>query len=96
MVRERISSATVLLLAHTGKNLRRLFVRGNAVLLRADWPRSPEWSPEFYQWLRGAARSFRRTEEEVSRILGYPWCMLSDKVFRALRLDLNQSHYWNT
>ncbi|KAF0296493.1 hypothetical protein FJT64_006052 [Amphibalanus amphitrite] len=96
VVRERISSATVLLLAHTGKNLRRLFVRANAVLLRADWPRSPEWSPQFYDWLRGAARSYGRTEAEVSRLLGYPWCLLSDKVFRALRLDLNQSHYWNT
>ena len=86
----------MLLLAHTGKNLRQLFIRANAVILRADWPRSPEWSPQFYEWLREAARSFTRTEAEVSRLLGYPWSLLSDKVFRALRLDLNQSHYYNT
>ncbi len=56
MIRERISSATVLLLAYTGKNLRYFHVRRNAVILRCDWPRNPEWSLEFYSWLRKSSR----------------------------------------
>ena len=34
MIRERISSSTVLLLAYTGKNLRYLHIRRNAIILR--------------------------------------------------------------
>ena len=34
MIRETISSATVLLLAYTGKNLRYFSVRRNAIILR--------------------------------------------------------------
>ncbi len=56
MIRERISSSTVLLLAYTGKNLRYFHVRRNAVILRCDWPRNPEWSDEFYRWLRRSSR----------------------------------------
>ena len=41
MIRERISSSTVLLLAYTGKNLRYFYIRRNAILLKCDWPKSP-------------------------------------------------------
>ena len=41
MIRERISSSTVLLLAYTGKNIRYFYVRRNAILLKCDWPKSP-------------------------------------------------------
>ncbi|KAJ9600397.1 hypothetical protein L9F63_009325 [Diploptera punctata] len=51
MVRERICTGTVLLIAHTAHNLRYLYVRRNAVKLRCDWPQSPDWSYEFYEWL---------------------------------------------
>ena len=34
MIRERVSSSTVLLLAYTGKNLRYFHVRRNAIILR--------------------------------------------------------------
>ena len=34
MIRERVSSSTVLLLAYTGKNLRYLHVRRNAIILK--------------------------------------------------------------
>ena len=45
MIRERISSSTVLLLAYTAKNLRYFYVRKNAIILRSDWPKNPgiEW-----------------------------------------------------
>ena len=41
MIRERISSSTVLLLAYTAKNLRYFHIRRNAVILKCDWPKSP-------------------------------------------------------
>ena len=56
MIRERVSSATVLLLAYTGKNLRYFHVRRNAIILRCDWPKSPEWTWEFYSWLQRSSR----------------------------------------
>ena len=37
MIRERISSSTVLLLAFTAKNLRYFYVRRNAIILKCDW-----------------------------------------------------------
>ena len=92
MIRERISSSTVLLLAYTGfeyliifqlfilkkfispgKNLRYLNIRRNAIILRCDWPRSPDWSTEFYSWLRRSSRSYADLEREVSQILGFRW-----------------------
>ena len=88
MIRERVSSSTVLLLAYTGKNLRYLHVRRNAIILkcgmktfeslftfilRCEWPRSPDWSEEFYTWLRRSSRSYSDLEREVSQILGFRW-----------------------
>ena len=90
MIRERISSSTVLLLAYTGKNLRYLHIRRNAIILkcgikdfyqkiiisiflRCDWPQSPDWSEEFYSWLRRSSRSYSDLEREVSQILGFRW-----------------------
>ena len=94
MIRERVSSSTVLLLAYTGKNLRYLHIRRNAIILkygmkdenglnsiniiirtilRCEWPRSPDWSEEFYTWLRRSSRSYSDLEREVSQILGFRW-----------------------
>ncbi|XP_054272004.1 uncharacterized protein LOC128992449 [Macrosteles quadrilineatus] len=84
VVRERISTSTVLLLADVGKNLRHLYIRRNAVILRCDWPRNPEWSPGFYEWLRMSSRSYEDTEREVSQRFGHSWHMLSDKEFTRL------------
>ncbi|XP_066992680.1 uncharacterized protein [Anabrus simplex] len=90
---ERISTSTVLLIARSASNLRYLYVRRNAVILECDWPWSPEWSPEFYQWLRSSSRSYEATEKEVSQILGYSWTMLSDRQFKLTRIDLHRSVY---
>lgn len=93
MVRERISTATVLLLAYTGQNLRFLHVRRNAVILRRDWPRSPEWSDTFYEWLSAACRSYEATEREVSQLLGRPWTMLTDRQFKLTNVDLRRTQF---
>ncbi|XP_018027591.1 uncharacterized protein LOC108682857 isoform X1 [Hyalella azteca] len=93
VIRERISTATVLLLAHTAKNLHLFYVRRNAVILRADWPPHPDWTSEFYEWLRSNARSYNAVEREVSQILGYRWQLMSDKQFKLIKLDLQASFY---
>ena len=90
----RISSSTVLLLAYTGKNLRYFYVRRNAVILRSDWPRNPEWSADFYAWLRKNSRSYEDMEREVSQILGFRWYALNDKQFKLTPLPLTHPYYY--
>lgn len=81
IVRERISTATILLICHSAKQLKFLHVRRNAVILRSDWPKNPEWSDDLYRWIKTTSRSYETTEKAVSAILGYKWKMLTDKEF---------------
>lgn len=90
MVTERVSTATVLLLAFTGKSIRYFHVRGNAVIIKCDWPRNPEWSDEFYEWLRLNSRAYASVEKEVSQILGYKWQFLTDRQFKHLAINMYQ------
>jgi len=94
MIRERISSSSVLLLAYTGKNLRYLHLRRNAIILKCDWPKSPDWSNEFYAWLRRSSRSYADMEREVSQILGFRWYALNDKQFKLTNVNLNFQYYY--
>lgn len=90
IVREKVSTSTVILLAKTGQNLRTFYVRRNAVIIRCDWPWNPEWSEEFYRWLQATSRSYELTEIEVSKILGKPWSMLSDKQFHRATVNVRE------
>lgn len=90
IIRERISTATVLLLAHHGRSLRQFVVRGNAVVKKCDWPQNPEWSEEFYAWLRHTSQSYDAVCKEVSQMLGVSWTPLTDKQFKAI--VLNEPH----
>ncbi|XP_018563430.1 uncharacterized protein LOC108905140 isoform X2 [Anoplophora glabripennis] len=91
VVTERISTATVLLLAYHGKNLKWLFIRGNAVIIKTDWKQGSDWTDEFYSWLKVNSRSYALVEKEVSQIFGYKWKFLTDKEF--LRLNVNLHDY---
>ncbi|XP_042216474.1 F-box only protein 39-like isoform X2 [Homarus americanus] len=93
VVREKVSTATVLLVAHTAKNLMYFYLRRNAIILKADWPFNPDWTPEFYEWLCKNARSYEAMEREVSQILGYKWQSLTDKQFKMINIDLGKSYY---
>ena len=95
MIRERISSATVLLLAYTGANLRYFHVRKNAIILKCDWMKQPEWSWEFYNWLKKNSRDYNDMEKEVSQILGFTWHALNDRQFKQTRLNLNVPYYYD-
>ncbi|KAL9918892.1 F-box only protein 39 [Glossina fuscipes fuscipes] len=88
LIREKVSTSTVLLLARTAQNLRHFYVRRFAVVLRCDWPRHPEWSDEFYAWLRRCSRSYESVECEVSQILGENWHFLSDQEYKELTVDV--------
>ncbi|XP_054007229.1 uncharacterized protein LOC128891621 [Hylaeus anthracinus] len=91
MIRDKVSTATILEIVSTAKALRCLHVRRNAVLKRCDrdWLKILNWSPEHYQWIKTSSRSYETTEKEVSRILGYRWHMLSEKEFKNQTLKLH-------
>jgi len=95
MIRERISSSTVLLLAYTGKNIRYFHIRRNAIILKCDWPKSPDWSDEFYSWLKRSSKSYLDMEREVSQILGFRWYALNDKQFKLTHVNLNFQYYYD-
>jgi F-box protein 39 len=77
MIREKLSAATVILLAFTGKNLRNFHVRKNAILLKCDWPRKSTWDEKFYDWLKKSSRlkvsqNFVKLLIEKKNSIGYP------------------------
>ncbi|XP_035209865.1 uncharacterized protein LOC118184320 isoform X2 [Stegodyphus dumicola] len=86
VIRDFISTATVLLLANQSRNLRRLLVRRNAFIRKCDWPHNPEWTDTFYSWLRTTSGSYEKTAQEVSRMLGCKWLPLSDEEFQRLKI----------
>ncbi|CAD7088896.1 unnamed protein product [Hermetia illucens] len=90
VIREKVSTSTLLLLAKSALNLRDFHVRRNAVILRCDWPYNPEWSNEFYCWLKCASRSYESTEKEIAQILGKRWTLLSDKDFKRVTVNVRQ------
>lgn len=94
MIREKISTCTLLLISYYGHSLKFLHVRRNAVILRCDWPRQNDWSDEFYQWLKKSSTSYEIVEEEISLSLGLnKWSMLSDQDFKRISPQLYSSFY---
>jgi F-box protein 39 len=84
VIRERLSTATMLLVAKEGKSLERLVVRQNALIKRSDWPKESHWSPEFYKWLRESSLSFDAARDEVKKLLDTKWRPLTDEEFKWL------------
>lgn len=95
MIREKISTCTLLLISYYGHSLKFLHVRRNAVILRCDWPRQNNWSEEFYQWLKKSSTSYELVEEEIAMSLGLEkWTMLSDQDFKHICPQLYSSYYF--
>ena len=88
-IREKVSTATLLLLAKSAINLRFFNVRRNAIVQKCDWPKNSEWTEEFFEWLKTASRSYDSTEKEITQILGYKWTMLCDKSFKDIKIHLS-------
>jgi len=76
-LRERVSTATLLVLASSAKSLKKLYVRRNAVIKRSDWASRRN--------VQSVALSYEQTEKEIGKCLGDPnWKMLSDKEYKKL------------
>ena len=88
IIRELISTATLLIIVTTARNLTRLFVRRNALRKRFDCIRNEQWSDTFYEWLRQTSRSYEHTFQAVSDKLGYQWMPLTDDQFKRVQPDV--------
>ena len=86
VIRDQISSATLILLAHYCRNLSRLIVRKYAIIWKCDWPHNPDWTQPFYNWLRITSGSSQSTVTEISKLLETKWHPLSDEEFERFRL----------
>ena len=86
VIRERVSTATLLIIAKEAKKLRKLVVRREGVLQKFDWPKLSHWSDEQYAWLKQTATSYSRTQTEISKLLNQNWSMLSDASFMRLEI----------
>ncbi|KAG8194053.1 hypothetical protein JTE90_003003 [Oedothorax gibbosus] len=86
VLRDIISTASILLLATQSNNLRRLVVRKSALIFKCDWPHNPEWSDSFYDWLKLTSGCCQKVTEEVSRLLECKWHPLSDEEFMSFKL----------
>ncbi|XP_067940080.1 F-box/LRR-repeat protein 21-like isoform X2 [Watersipora subatra] len=85
IIRQKISTSTLIILAREGHALKHLFVRRNGIIKRCDWQRTLTWDDDYYWTMRRAAHSYQETFDEVSRCLGYAWQPLTDKQFKELR-----------
>jgi F-box protein 39 len=88
IIRELISTATILIIITTAQCLTRFLVRRNAIIKKFDWEKQTEWSDEFYNWLKNKSRSYEDTFEEVSKTLGKKWYPLTDEEFKRIAPDI--------
>lgn len=86
VIRDHISTATLILIAHQSHNLRRLIVRKYGLIKKCDWPHNPEWTDAFYNWLRRTSTSYEKTVQEISKMLGCKWSPLTDEEFNSFIL----------
>lgn len=97
IIRELISTATLLIIVTNARNLTRLVVRRNAIrkrfdcywLIRHNNNGLYQWSDAYIDWLKRTSRSYELTFAEVSKKLGYPWQPLTDEQFKRIRPDVN-------
>lgn len=79
-----MSTSTILLLAKSAPNLKDFLVRRNAVIIRCDWPKNPEWSNDMHDWIRRNSKSYGLVEDAVSEIIGKKWQFLTDREFKLV------------
>lgn len=86
VIRERLSTSTLILLATEGKNLRTLVVRRHALIKRCDWPQPGVWTKEFYARLKRCSLDYDKCIDEVCTILRRRWRPMTDKQFMRLKI----------
>lgn len=95
MIRDKISTATILEIVSTSKSLRCLYIRRNVVLKKydADWLNNSDNSLEHQKWIKDNCHDYEKTENQVSKFLGYRWHMLSEKDFVKQTINLHLDEY---
>lgn len=88
LVKDAVSTSTLLLIAKAATNLQHLFVQRESVRCVCDWPPNPEWTPEFYEWLCMASATISDTEREISQILGCKWQMLDGDAYQKVSVNV--------
>ena len=83
MIRDKVSTATLLEIVSTAKQLRFLYVRKNVVIKKcdADWLSIADWTPEHLKWIRDNSNDYDKTEKAISKIFGYRWRLLNEREF---------------
>jgi len=88
VIRERVSTATLLLIASRCKHVKTLVVRRNCVVKRCEWPKNVAWTDVWYDWLRYASRCYDRTLNDIRDLMRQPgWNWLSDFEFSIFDLS---------
>lgn len=86
VIRERISLATLLLIASEARDLRTFIVRQNALIKKCEWPRASDWSKEYYAWLRRHSRDYQLAYKQVPVLMGQRWKPTPDRAFKHMRI----------
>ncbi|CAL1537578.1 unnamed protein product [Lymnaea stagnalis] len=86
IIRERISTATLILVANEGKRLSTLLARKYGLIKRCDWLRCGEMSKDFYAHLKRASLNYDECTDEVCRLLQRRWRPLTDRQFMRLKI----------
>lgn len=72
-----LSSTSVLLLARIRK-LKTLILHGVEISYEYDWPKNPDWPPEFIHWLKECGSSQGKLENTVSGLQDRQWRLTYD------------------
>ncbi len=84
-IRERISTSTTLLITAMSPNLRHLFLRRNALILKCDYKgHNLELDTNFTQWITRNSRSYEKMTREISKLLQIDWKPLTDLQFKEI------------
>ena len=89
VIRQRVSLATMILIAEDGNMLKTFVVRKNALLKKCEWKRSSKWSIAFYNRLRCIGRDYDIAFKEMNRLFDRKWKPCLDKDFKHLRIAIS-------
>ena len=92
-IKERISTATCLLIAYYGtkNSLKNFYLRRNCVILRNEY-RQYSFNEQndnntlVQAWLEKNCRRYDQVEEAVSALFGRPWKMLTDWEYNRIQV----------
>lgn len=95
MLRDPVSTSSLLLIAKAASNLQRFYVLRDAVRCDCDWPANPEWTSDFYEWLCCASSTIPNTEQAMSQMLQYNWRLLSPEEYHKVAVNVRQPVMYN-